>query len=77
MSYIFDLNFQLEDVSWLVNIEIASENNPQTFVPKAVLQLKLKEETGTSDVKLEMNEKDLYHMYNTLENIQTALDSLS
>ncbi|XP_014285515.1 COMM domain-containing protein 10 isoform X2 [Halyomorpha halys] len=51
---------QLEDVSWLVNIEIASENNLQTFIPKAFLQLKLKEETGSSDIKLELNEKDLY-----------------
>nr|BAN21169.1 unkown protein [Riptortus pedestris] len=68
---------QLEDVSWLMNIEISSQDNQQTFVPKSILQLKLKEDQEISNLHLELGEKELFHLYNTLENIQGALDALS
>lgn len=49
---------QLEDVSWLVNIEISSQNNHQTFIPKSILQLKLKEKEGMSNLHVELGEKE-------------------
>lgn len=42
-----------------------------------MIELKIKEDNEVSDIKLEMNEKDLFYMYNKLEDIQMALDSLS
>ncbi|KAL1117539.1 hypothetical protein AAG570_003855, partial [Ranatra chinensis] len=68
---------QLDSVSWLVNIEMSSTNNPQTFVPKATLQLKLKEsDARCSNLNLDMDENQLMYLYDVLENIQTELDTL-
>ncbi|XP_073978254.1 COMM domain containing 10 protein valette [Rhodnius prolixus] len=67
---------KLQDISWLVNIEMSSDNNIQTFTPKAILQMKLIEDKGTSDLTLDLDENQLSKVYNTLENIQVALDGL-
>lgn len=66
----------MQDISWLVNIEMSSDNNIQTFTPKAILQMKLIEDKGTSDLTLDLDENQLSKVYNTLENIQVALDGL-
>lgn len=55
---------------------MSSDNNIQTFTPKAILQMKLIEDKGTSDLTLDLDENQLSKVYNTLENIQVALDGL-
>uniref|UniRef100_A0A023FA02 COMM domain-containing protein n=2 Tax=Triatoma infestans TaxID=30076 RepID=A0A023FA02_TRIIF len=67
---------KLQDISWLVNIEMSSDNNRQTFIPKAILQMKLSEDKGASDLTLDLNENQLSKLYNVLEDIQVALDAL-
>lgn len=69
--------FQLDSISWLVNIETANDMKNELFEPKALLQLKMKGSSDESSLSLEFNEQQLYTFYNTLENIQQELDALN
>lgn len=69
--------FQLDSISWLVNIETANDMKNELFEPKALLQLKIKGSSDESSLSLEFNEQQLYTFYNTLENIQQELDALN
>ncbi|XP_014244390.1 COMM domain-containing protein 10 [Cimex lectularius] len=68
---------KLEDVSWLVNIEIASHNEKEKFTPKAILQFKLKDPQGPSSITVDANETSLMELFKSLEQIQESLDALA
>ncbi|BES96832.1 HCaRG protein [Nesidiocoris tenuis] len=68
---------QLEDISWLVDIEVASDKNKETFASHSILQLNLKENSGKrTDVILDLNEPALVKLFEALENVQDSLDEL-
>lgn len=75
----FDLekSYKLDDVSWELAIQTASSFGNKQKIPTARIQMGL---SGPSDKSenliLEMDKDELLQFYNTLEKIQTKLDSL-
>ncbi|XP_044755935.1 COMM domain-containing protein 10-like [Coccinella septempunctata] len=61
---------ELQSITWELNLEAASNLSRKKALPTASIQL-----NGTIDnTVLHLNEEELVHLYNTLENIQAKLD---
>lgn len=71
---------QLEDVSWSLNLQTASDAQTKRVIPKAVFQFGLKSDEykeGTNeDVTIEFTHEELYEFYKSFETIQSQLDGL-
>ncbi|PSN49821.1 hypothetical protein C0J52_01378 [Blattella germanica] len=71
---------QLEDVSWSLNLQTASEAQTKQVMPKAVFQFGLKTDDDTENnhdnVTIEFTHDELYKFYKHLETIQNQLDNL-
>lgn len=70
--------YKLSDITWQLNVQVASSVQNKETIPNARLQLnvvKYKSEEK-SDVTLELNCEELVQLYNALETMQNKLDSI-
>uniref|UniRef100_A0A0A9Z2K1 COMM domain-containing protein 10 n=1 Tax=Lygus hesperus TaxID=30085 RepID=A0A0A9Z2K1_LYGHE len=68
---------KLEDVSWLVDIEVASDKKKQMFETHSILQLNVAGRDGNqSNIILDLDERALIKLFEAVENIQESLDAL-
>ena len=70
----------MEDVSWSLNLQTASDSQAKRVIPKAVFQFGLRndesKEKTNENVTVEFTHKELYEFYNYFETIQSQLDGL-
>lgn len=73
-------DFQLDDVNWMVNITTATDTEPQKFHPSAMIELKVNNlsssEVREDHVILNLSKEELTKFYDTLETINTRINSL-
>lgn len=68
---------QLDGLSWMLNVNAASSANLQCVQQRAVIELKLKQDSDSvGNIVMDVNQSQLYQFYETLEKIQTELDNL-
>ncbi|KAF6209275.1 hypothetical protein GE061_015020 [Apolygus lucorum] len=68
---------KLEDVSWLVDIGVASDEKKQMFGTHSILQLNVAGRDGhQSNIILDLDEPALIKLFEAVENIQESLDAL-
>lgn len=76
-SFNLERRQQLEEISWELNLEVASDRDLKKSIPKSLIQLQVKNNDGESEkVTVEMDEKQLLELYNQLECMQGVLDSV-
>lgn len=71
--------YKLNDVTWQLNIQVASSVQNKEATPNARLQLNMsKPKTDKREnVTLELNCEELVQLYNALESMQNKLDSVA
>ncbi|XP_075226640.1 COMM domain containing 10 protein valette [Lycorma delicatula] len=70
-------DIQLDGLSWMLNVSAASNYKVDKIETRAIMELKLKQENSNAgNIVINMDQSQLYQFYNTLENIQSELDSL-
>lgn len=70
--------YKLNDVTWQLNVQVASSAQNKESIPNARLQLNLSKPKSEErkDVTLELNCEELVQLYNAIENMQTRLDAI-
>lgn len=71
--------YKMNDVTWQLNVQVASSTHSKEATHNARLQLNVSK--PKSDIKenvtLELNCEELVQLYNSLENMQSKLDSIT
>lgn len=69
---------KLNDVTWQLNVQVASSAQNKEAIPNARLQLNMLKSKSDEkkDVTLELDCEELVQLYNALENMQSRLDSI-
>lgn len=75
----FENQYQLEDVAWQFNMQTASTTCKKEAIPTARIQMNLSKvkDKQKDNITFELNEEELVQLYNTLESIQTKLDTIN
>ncbi|XP_071442843.1 COMM domain-containing protein 10 [Hetaerina americana] len=69
-------NCELQDVSWSLNLQMASKVHAKQKLPLAMLAFHIKDENGPKNACTEFNHEELYNFYKLIDTIQTQLDAL-
>ncbi|KAL0214448.1 hypothetical protein P9112_006632 [Eukaryota sp. TZLM1-RC] len=66
----------LESSDWKLNKIVTHSSNKNTSVPSVLLGLKLSNGISKANVNMELDERELEALFNTVENISVNLDNL-
>ncbi|KAG8226991.1 hypothetical protein J437_LFUL000296 [Ladona fulva] len=67
---------ELQDVSWSLNLQMASKVRAKQRCPLAMMEFHLKSDEGSRNVHMEFNHEELFQFYKTIDRIQSQLDAL-